>query len=274
MSEYYLELLTDLGVHTDIISSLQNKGITQLRPFQYEALNIGLQNKSLVVVAPTGSGKTLIGEIIAVNRIIKEQAKAIYLTPYKALAEEIAETFRSRYPISVGVATGDYRDQPIRSLGAYDLIVLTYEKTDHIFREKPQWLEFVKVAIVDEIHLLGDSKRGPLLDIVLTYLLDKNIQIIGLSATILNPEDISDWLGAYLIKSDFRPVKLLECIYIAPEAKLLVFDPRPQEKERYFVSYDATKMDLSSDKFVGPIDKFLVKDAQDNGSLEGIIDKT
>ncbi len=261
LSDIPTEILVRLGVDKNIINALYGINIKNLRKFQYEAIRKGLKGKSLIVVAPTGSGKTLIGEVLAVNMILKDGWKVFYLTPYKALAEEIASTFRLRYPINVGVATGDYRDVPLRALGMHDLIVLTYEKTDHIFREKPSWLESVKLAIVDEIHLLGDPKRGPLLDIVLTYMKDHGIQIIGLSATILNPEDISEWLNAELVVSDFRPVKLLECIYIPPESKMIIYDPRPNEAEQYFVTNNDLIEPIKKEK---TLDEFLAKREKTN----------
>ena len=252
--------LLSLGIRKEIIESLERDGITELRPFQKEAIIAGLGGESLIIVAPTGSGKTLIAEVLAVNEILTSNSKVLYLTPYKALAEEIANTFRRRYPIRVGVATGDYRDQPIRTLGFYDLIVLTYEKTDHIFRENPKWLRSVKIAVVDEIHMLGDPSRGPLLDIVLTYFRENDIRVIGLSATIANPEDIGAWLNAKVIKSDYRPVKLLECVYLAPQSKLIIYDPRPQDVEVYLVRDREERIFKDTDTLTGTLDDFLAKD--------------
>lgn len=218
-----------------LIHALEMEGLTSLRAFQYEAIKKGLQGNSLLIVAPTGSGKTLIAEIIGVTRILREGIKAFYLTPYRALTEEIAQTFRRRYNIKVGVATGDYKDQPITLLGAYDLLVLTYEKADHIIRERPKWVESVKLVIVDEIHFIGDRTRGPTIDFILTSLKNTDVQIIGLSATISNPEDISDWLNSILITSNSRPVKLLECVYYLPANEVIIYDPDPNISETYIV---------------------------------------
>ncbi len=236
LGEYPVEKLAELNVPETIIETLKREGIVYLRPFQYRAIKKGLQKKSLIVVAPTGSGKTLVGEIVAITRILREGIKVLYLTPYRALSEEIAKTFRHRYRVKVGVATGDYRDQPISLLGTYDLLVVTYEKADHILRESPKWLDNVRLVIVDEIHSLGDKSRGSTLDMVLTVLKEKNIQIIGLSATISNPEDISDWLNAALIISKHRPVKLLECIYYLPANEIIIYDPNPSIIEKYVVT--------------------------------------
>ena len=101
-------------------------------------------------------------------------------------------------------------------LAEYDLIVTTSEKLDSLIRHNSPWLSGVKTVIVDEIHLLNDTERGPTLEILLTILkkLLKNAQIIGLSATIGNAEELAEWLNADLVVDDWRPVKLHKGIYI------------------------------------------------------------
>lgn len=256
--EYPVEKLAELGVPETIILALKANGIVNLRSFQYKAIEKGLRKKSVIVVAPTGSGKTLIGEVVAVTRILHEGIKALYLTPYRALSEEVAKTFSRRYQIKVGIATGDYRDQPIALLGTYDLLVVTYEKADHILRESPPWLDNVKLVIVDEIHSLGDKSRGPTLDIVLTSMKERGMQIIGLSATISNPEDISSWLNASLIISKYRPVKLLECVYYLPANEIIIFDPDPTLVERYVLPLEGRE--LSTPKTSATLERFIYED--------------
>jgi len=75
----------------------------------------------------------------------------------------------------------------------------------------------VKTVIVDEIHLLNDPERGPTLEILITLLkqLLPKMQLLGLSATIGNPEELASWLGAELVLDDWRPVKLEEGVYLA-----------------------------------------------------------
>ena len=221
-----------------IRNALKNSGIEFLRSFQLKGIQAGIDGDNLVISAPTGSGKTLIAEIIAVYNAIKEHTKSLFLVPYKALAEEMKNTLSGRYPfVKIEIATGDYKEKPINLLGVNtDILIVTYEKADMIRREKPRWLKDVKVIIIDEIHLLGEGKRGALLDVVVTKFKSLNKQIITLSATIPNADEIANWLDAKLIWSNFRPVKLLEGIYLSKENRIYFYDSESTEFKRDLTS--------------------------------------
>ena len=90
---------------------------------------------------------------------------------------------------------------------------------DSLLRHSAPWVSNIKTVIVDEIHLLNDQERGPTLEILLTILkkLLKNVQIIGLSATIGNAEELAEWLNADFVVDDWRPVKLHKGIYLDGE---------------------------------------------------------
>ena len=229
-----------------IKEALKSSGIRYLKNVQVKGIKEGLEGHNLLVTSPTGSGKTLIGEVLAVFKSSFENAKTLYLVPYKALAEEVKETLSKRYPfVRIGIATGDYRELPNEILGKhYDLLVVTYEKADSILRDSPRWLKQLSLLIVDEIHLIGDFERGPILDIVLTRALKREIQIVGLSATIPNPEDISNWLNAKLIINKIRPVKLLEGVYSRKDNKIYFFDPDPQRVEEIYVREQIDESEL------------------------------
>jgi len=220
-----------------IIDRLSSLGIIRLRQFQVKALEVGLQGKNLLVIAPTGSGKTLVGELLATTNFIQRKKKSLFLVPYKALAEELKNTLEQRYPfVRLGISTGDYREISIKRLGhEYDLMIVTYEKADMIRREKPSWLSNVGLIVIDEIHLIGESDRGALLDAVVTKFRELNIQIIALSATISNPEELAEWLGAEIIQSNYRPVKLLEGVYLPKATKIYYYDPKPEEAEEILI---------------------------------------
>lgn len=193
-------------------------GINELYPPQIKAIECGLFNgKNLIIEAPTASGKTLIAELAITKKLTDEGGKAIYLTPLKALASEKYEDMQkySETGIKITISTGDY-DSTEPWLKNYDIIVMTNEKADSILRSKPSWTNEIKVVIADEIHLLNDPDRGPTLEVVLSrlQLINPKAQLIGLSATIKNSEEIAEWLKAELVKSDWRPVPLKKGVYM------------------------------------------------------------
>ncbi|KKM72220.1 hypothetical protein LCGC14_1422710 [marine sediment metagenome] len=194
--------------------------IFQLREIQKEAIRKGLFfRKSFLVCAPSGSGKTLIGEVCAIHNIFQKFGKSVYLVPYKALATEKYFHFKKsyeRFGVKVELSIGDY-DVEDSKLEKADIIVTTYEKMDSILRNfyDKEWIFDISTIIIDEIHIIGESDRGPRLESLIVRLNEflHNPQIIGLSATIANPEFFNSWLSSLgnrtaLIKSDFRPVPL------------------------------------------------------------------
>jgi len=197
------------------------KEIKELRPAQEKAINKGLlERKNLLVCTPTASGKTLIAELASVKSIIENKGTAVYIVPLKALAYEKYKDFKRKYSkiAKIGLSIGDV-DSSDPSLSQFDLIVTTSEKLDSLIRHKVPWISGIGTVVVDEIHLLNDPHRGPTLEILLTILqkLLKNAQIIALSATIGNAQELSEWLKADLVVDDWRPVKLHKGIYMDGE---------------------------------------------------------
>jgi len=225
------ELQEEIGIEEEIFQYIQDERILRvlfeqkifkLRQIQKEAIQKGLFfRKSFLVCAPSGSGKTLIGEISAVNNVFQKFGKSIYLVPYKALATEKYIHFKKRYErfgVKTELSIGDY-DVDDSRLAKADIIVTTYEKMDSILRNfsEKEWIFDISTIIIDEIHILGESSgsRGPRLESLIVRLNEflHQPQLIGLSATIKNPEFFNSWLSSLgsnnsLIFSDFRPVPL------------------------------------------------------------------
>ncbi|HLC52116.1 MAG TPA: DEAD/DEAH box helicase [Candidatus Nanoarchaeia archaeon] len=192
-----------------------------LTPIQEKSVNSGLfEGRSILACAPTASGKTLIASMAIANTLGK--GKALYVVPLKALAKEKFNEYQSLLETTVYrpiISTGDI-DSDSEYLSKYDLLILTSEKLDSLLRHKVSWLNEIRLVVVDEIHLLNDSSRGPTLEIILTLL--KNLikpQIIGLSATIGNPKELAEWLEAELIIDYWRPVELKQGIHTNGETK-------------------------------------------------------
>lgn len=205
----------------DNLHEIISKDITELRPAQKKAVDAGLlDGKNVLVCTPTASGKTLIAELAGMNNLLNKKGKAIYIVPLKALATEKYRHFKKRYEgvAKVALSIGDL-DSSDPYLGDYDIIMSTSEKLDSLMRHHSPWLQDVATVIVDEIHLLNDPGRGPTLEIILTLLrkLLKDVQIVGLSATIGNPDELAEWLDANLVEDDWRPVKLEKGIYLDGE---------------------------------------------------------
>jgi len=186
-----------------------------LTPIQEKAVNAGLlEGKSLLISAPTASGKTLVATM-AISKVLGH-GKAVYLVPLKALASEKYKEYQDLFketPYKVIMSIGDI-DSDSGYLANYDIIILTTEKLDSLLRHKVSWIKEVKVVVADEIHLLNDPSRGPTLEILITLL--KSIlkpQLIGLSATIGNPQELANWLEADLVINTWRPIELKKGIY-------------------------------------------------------------
>lgn len=199
------------------------KEISKLRPAQEKSIKKGLlEGKNLLVCTPTASGKTLIAELAALKSIIEGKGKAVYIVPLKALASEKYRDFKKRYGkiAKIALSIGDI-DSSDPYLAEYDLLIVTAEKMDSLLRHTAPWVSGISTIIIDEIHLLNDTERGPTLEILLTILkqLLKNAQVIGLSATIGNAEELAEWLNAELIVDDWRPVKLHKGIYFDGEVE-------------------------------------------------------
>ena len=200
------------------IDFLKSQGYEKLYPPQADCVKSGLlDGKSILVSAPTASGKTLIAMLAMLSYLSKNEGKVIYLSPLRALAAEKFTEFKKLENILIGkkiktsISTGDFNHIE-KNLENSNVLILTNEKMDSIIRHGAKWIEDIGLVISDEVHLIGDESRGPTLEMILTHLklLNTKPQIIGLSATITNSNEIADWLGCKLVKNDWRPVPLSE----------------------------------------------------------------
>jgi helicase len=212
--------LTNWGdkMPTVVYSKIKNK-VKGLLPPQEMAIKEGLfLGKNIMVSAPTASGKTLIAEMAILNALSNGK-KAIYIAPMRALISEKYEDFKNDYPdIKTALSMGDYTESDSH-LDKYDVIFVSTEKLDSMLRNSHNYMMNVGCIVYDEIHLLVDNDRGPTLEflIALNRKIFPSAQIIGLSATIANGNDIANWLDCNFVKSDFRPVKLVKKIYLNGE---------------------------------------------------------
>ena len=207
-----------LDLPDSAIEFLKSQGFEKLYPPQVDSVKSGLlDGKSILVSAPTASGKTLIAMLAMFSYLSKNNGKVVYLSPLRALAAEKFTEFKKLEKIAlgkkikVGISTGDF-DGIEKNLEKSDILILTNEKMDSVIRHGVEWIDEIGLVISDEVHLIGDENRGPTLEMILTQLklLDSKPQIVGLSATITNSDEIANWLDCKLVKNDWRPVPLSE----------------------------------------------------------------
>ena len=191
-----------------------NWGITHLHPPQFEAMPSVLSGANTLLAIPTASGKSLVAYIGILRRLLIDEpgSKAVYIVPLKALANEKHEDLvelGGSVGLTVGLGIGDASGEA-KKIDECDILVCTSEKLDSLMRNRSELMANVSIVIADEFHLMNDSTRGPTLEINLTRLryLRPLAQIIALSATVGNCDELAEWLDANLILSNWRPVAL------------------------------------------------------------------
>lgn len=207
--------LEEIGIPQELVEDYRSSGITELNLPQEQAVETGvLEGEDMIVASPTASGKTLIAELAIAKRALEEGQKAVYIVPLRALASEKYEDFTERFEdLDVRISVGD-RDESGDYLDTADLVIVTSEKMDSMLRHNPSWIHDIGLVCVDEIHLLTSENRGPTLEVTIARLRELlDFQLLGLSATISNSEELADWLDAELMESGYRPVELKEGIH-------------------------------------------------------------
>jgi helicase len=219
--------IEDLAVPESVKEILIRSGISTLYPPQEEAIKAkALDGQNLVLASPTASGKTLVAELCALKHVLEKDGKVLYLTPLRALANEKFDEFKKYASIKkpngrqvrIGISTGDF-DSSDPWLERYDVIVTTNEKADSLLRHRAKWMDEISLVVADEVHLLNDAERGPTLEVVLARLLQINpdLQLLVLSATVRNADELADWLKADCVTTEWRPVVLKEGVLVQNE---------------------------------------------------------
>ncbi|MGC9058947.1 MAG: DEAD/DEAH box helicase [Candidatus Aenigmatarchaeota archaeon] len=237
--------LKNFGFEEKWIEKIKKLKIENFYPPQEEFVKRGLFEKNCIISTPTASGKTLMA-MLAIIKTLEEGKKVLYTSPLVALAFEKYEIFKeffSEYKVAISVSDFDSSDPWLQN---YDIIVCTNEKADSLLRHKADWIRDVGLLIVDEIHLLTETSRGPTLEILITKLRKslKNLKIIGLSATIKNAKEMADWLNAELLESNFRPVKLYQGV--AFDSKIEFLDKEEVKLNESFDLEEAIVLDTIS----------------------------
>ena len=170
--------------------NIQYRGFT-LDTFQQQAINEIEKGNSLVLSAPTGSGKTLVAEYL-IEKILKTDKRVIYTSPIKALSNQKYRDFSKLYGDQVGILTGDV----VINKGAQALIVTT-EVYRNMAIEDPESIADIAYVIFDEIHYLGDIERGTVWEESIIFS-PKTVRFLALSATIPNCDELARWIESII----------------------------------------------------------------------------
>lgn len=250
--------IAELSIPEQLKELILQSGISELYPPQEEAIQAGaLEGKNLVLASPTASGKTLVAELCCLKHVLERNGKAIYLAPLRALASEKFDDLKKYEAlkkangrrVSVGISTGDFDSSDIW-LEKYDIIITTNEKADSLLRHRAKWMDEISLVVADEVHLLNESERGPTLEVVLARLMQVNpsMQVLALSATMGNVDEIATWLKAQFVITEWRPVTLKEGVLLHDEIQFKDGDARKILRK---TSNDAVNLALNTIKTGG-----------------------
>src|SRR5580692_7006932 len=176
-------------------------------PFQIAACTALTQGDGVLVAAPTGSGKTVVGEY-AVHLALQTGRKCFYTTPIKALSNQKYNDLVRRYDTeTVGLLTGDNAIN-----GDAPVVVMTTEVLRNMLYAGSPALRDLGFVVLDEVHYLADRSRGAVWEEVIIHL-PESVRVVALSATVSNAEEFGDWLaqvrgGTDVIVDEHRPVPL------------------------------------------------------------------
>ncbi|MDI3386872.1 DEAD/DEAH box helicase [Streptomyces sp. B-S-A8] len=210
-----------------------------LDPFQIEACQALEAGKGVLVAAPTGSGKTIVGEF-AVHLALRQGKKCFYTTPIKALSNQKYADLARRYgQDKVGLLTGDNSvnaDAPI--------VVMTTEVLRNMLYAGSQALRGLGYVVMDEVHYLSDRFRGAVWEEVIIHL-PESVTLVSLSATVSNAEEFGDWLDTVrgdteVIVSEHRPVPLFQ--HVLAGRRMYDLFEESQESRKRAVNPDLTRM--------------------------------
>lgn len=197
----------------------------RLDPFQIEGCHALERGRSVLVAAPTGAGKTIIGEFAIHLAMSTPGDKAFYTTPMKALSNQKFRELVDVYGADeVGLLTGD-----VNINGSARIVVMTTEVLRNMIYADSRALDGLRFVVMDEVHYLADRFRGAVWEEVIIHL-PPSVRLVSLSATVSNAEEFGDWLdtvrgGTDVIVSETRPVPLEQHVLVRDDL-LPLFDDR------------------------------------------------
>lgn len=246
----------------------------ELDDFQKEACEIIDNGESVVVCAPTGAGKTVIAQH-AINNALKQGCRIFYTTPLKALSNQKFYDFCEQYGADkVGLLTGDTSI----NRGA-QIVIMTTEVFRNMlygtnFGAVADNLKDVRYVVLDEVHYMNDEQRGTVWEESIIYC-PTNIQIIALSATVANCDELTNWINTVhsktkLVNTDFRPVPLRFFYFDSSQPYKLLPLLTPDGKLNNNIKPEKPQWARGKDKRKKTYVKQIIQNLADNDMLPAI----
>lgn len=246
----------------------------ELDDFQKEACEIIDNGESVVVCAPTGAGKTVIAQH-AINNVLKQGCRIFYTTPLKALSNQKFYDFCEQYGADkVGLLTGDTSI----NRGA-QIVIMTTEVFRNMlygtnFGAVADNLKDVRYVVLDEVHYMNDEQRGTVWEESIIYC-PTNIQIIALSATVANCDELTNWINTVhsktkLVNTDFRPVPLRFFYFDSSQPYKLLPLLTPDGKLNNKIKPEKPQWARGKDKRKKTYVKQIIQNLADNDMLPAI----
>lgn len=246
----------------------------ELDDFQKEACEIIDNGESVVVCAPTGAGKTVIAQH-AINNALKQGCRIFYTTPLKALSNQKFYDFCEQYGADkVGLLTGDTSI----NRGA-QIVIMTTEVFRNMlygtnFGAVADNLKDVRYVVLDEVHYMNDEQRGTVWEESIVYC-PTNIQIIALSATVANCDELTNWINTVhsktkLVNTDFRPVPLRFFYFDSSQPYKLLPLLTPDGKLNNKIKPEKPQWARGKDKRKKTYVKQIIQNLADNDMLPAI----
>ena len=223
-------------------SLLADRGLTP-DDFQVQAFEVIDDDRSVLVTAPTASGKTLIAEY-AIAKALEDGRSVVYTTPIKALSNQKFRDLASWLgPDRVGLLTGDNAIRP-----EVDVVVMTTEVLRNMIYAGSPRLENLGLVVLDEVHFLQDPYRGPVWEEVIIQL-PPSTRLVCLSATVTNAEELAGWISEVqgsceAITEPTRPVELHD--------HFLVFDKRHRRLQEFRTLRNG-QVNIEVERFLGKL---------------------